>query len=85
MVRPGAPVVDSKRGAVVGVVTSCAKIEEIQVGLALAPTKLNAPGTLLDVFPLPPRVPPAKKVDELRNGDAVALPRRAVVVDRFRR
>ena len=85
MLRPGAPVVDAKRGKVVGTVTSCAKVDEIQVGLAIAPAKLDEPGARVDVFPLPPRVPPAKKVDELDVGDAVALPRQAVVVSRFLR
>lgn len=83
MIRPGAPVVDTKRGKVVGTVTSCCKVDDIQVGLAIAPTKLNKPTTKLDIFPLPPRIPEAKRVDELTAGDAVALPRQAVVVSRF--
>ena len=43
------------------------------------------PGTRLDIFPVPSRVPAGKAVDALSDGDAVVLPRRAVVVDRFRR
>lgn len=85
MIRPGAPVIDSRKGKVIGTVTSCAKIENTQVGMAIAPIALDVPGTQVDIFPLPPRVPPAKKVDELAEGDAVALSRRAVVVERFRR
>jgi glycine hydroxymethyltransferase len=85
MIRPGAPVVDGRRGKVVGTVTSCAKVGEEQVGLAIAPAKLDSPGTRLEIFPLPPRIPPAKSVDQLQLGDMVALPRPATVVERFRR
>ena len=75
----------TKRGKVVGTVTSCAKVGDTQIGLALVPTKLAEPGTWLQVFPVPPRVPPAKAVNELAEGDVVALSRPAVVLDRFRR
>jgi glycine hydroxymethyltransferase len=85
MLRPGAPVVDSKRGKVVGTVTSCAKVEEVQVGMALCQASIDVPGTKLDIFPIPPKVPPAKKVDDLADGDAVALARQATVLERFRR
>ena len=85
MIRPGAPVVDSKKGKVVGTVTSCCKVDEIQVGLAIAPAALDAAGTKLDIIPMPPKVPPAKRVDDLHDGDAVALPRQALVVSRFLR
>jgi glycine hydroxymethyltransferase len=85
MIRPGAPVADTKRGKVVGTVSSCCKVDDMQVGLALVPPDVDVPGTRLDVFPLPPRVPAAKRVDELRDGDAVALPQQALVVSRFLR
>lgn len=85
MIRPGAPVVDTRTGKVAGTVTSCAKVDEYQVGMFLGPPKLNVPGASLAIYPIPPRVPPAKTVDELATGDAVALPRQAVVVSRFLR
>ena len=85
MVRPGAPVVDPKRGRVVGTVTSCAKVDETQIGMALLPAALDLPGTRLDLYPVPSRVPAAKAVDELRDGDPVVSPRAAVVLDRFPR
>jgi glycine hydroxymethyltransferase len=85
MLRPGAPVVESRRGKVVGTVTSCAKVGEVQIGMALLPAGLDAPGARLDIYPVPTRVPPAKAVDDLQDGDAVVVPLRATVLERFRR
>lgn len=84
MVKPDAPVMD-RNGRVIGAVTSCARIDGGQVGLAWVLKQHSEPGTTLGVYalPRPEKVPPGKSPLELEVGDRVALHEEAVVVERF--
>jgi glycine hydroxymethyltransferase len=84
-VKPGDPVVD-KRGAYIGVVTSCALIEGAQLGLAYVDKSYAEENTRLRVFILPKddaglAFKPAR---QLAVGDKVQLTEDAVVLSRFR-
>ncbi len=85
MLRPGCPVVEARRSRVIGRVTSCTVVGGVQIGMAIVPTKFSAPATELAIYPLPSRVPPAKAVNEIEEGDMVVLAKTAKVIERFRR
>lgn len=77
----GEPVV-SPRGRVIGTVTSCAQIGEVQVGLALVESRYAGPDGELLIYPEAKRAV-RKLPHEFEWGDTVALPVRAVILPRF--
>jgi glycine hydroxymethyltransferase len=79
--RGGEPVV-SKRGKVVGTVTSCALVDDRQIGMALVDVRYTEEGTELWIYP-PSRKAVSKPPEDFRPGDAIALPVSAVVLSRF--
>jgi glycine hydroxymethyltransferase len=81
--RGGEPVV-SKRGKVIGTVTSCALVGDRQIGMALVDVRYAEEGTELWVYP-PARKAVSKPPEDFRPGDAIALPVSAVVLSRFLR
>jgi len=79
--RGGEPVV-SKRGKVIGTVTSCALVGERQIGMALVDMRYAEEGTELWIYP-PARNVVSKLPEDLQLGEAVALPIGALVLPRF--
>ena len=77
----GEPVVN-KRGRVIGHVTSCTLIGELQIGLALVDTRYTEAGTELSIYP-ETRKAVAKLPQDLKLGDTIAQGIDAVVLDRF--
>lgn len=84
MAKTGDPVV-SKRGEVIGHVTSAVAIEGTQVGLAYVDRRYAGEGTAIGIFPLPRDkgrgTEPAKA--DLRPGDRVLIHEEATVLSRF--
>jgi glycine cleavage system T protein len=77
----GEPVL-SRRGKVIGTVTSCTLVGEQQVGMALVDGRYTEVGTELFIYPEARRVV-GKVPSALDLGDNVALPVRAEVLTRF--
>jgi glycine hydroxymethyltransferase len=86
MARQGDPVV-SRRGVVIGTVTSCVLIEGYQHGLAYVDQKYASPGMPIGVLPLPRdgQTMATKPLQELSLGDQFPLDLEATVIDRFYR
>lgn len=85
LVRAGNPIVGGD-GKYLGVVTSCTQVGKEQVGLALIDKRSATRGTNLYFYRLPPsadRLPPPKRMDQLKRGDSVLLPDVGQVVKRF--
>jgi glycine cleavage system T protein len=87
--RGGEPVV-SRRGKVIGNVTSCALVGERQIGMALVEARYTEPGTPLFVYPETRRTGRAagrkavsRTSPSLELGDTVTLPVEAHVITRF--
>jgi len=88
VLRPGMPVVESRKGQYTGVVTSCTATGERQVGLALIQKKHAKRGNKLQILPTteqdrkqPSAVTPVK----LKTGDWFSVPRQATIRPRFMR
>jgi glycine hydroxymethyltransferase len=79
--RGGEPVVN-RRGRVIGQVTSCALVGELQVGMALVEARYATPETALYLYPETRRAV-SKAPEAFETGDTVALPVQAEVVARF--
>jgi glycine cleavage system aminomethyltransferase T len=91
--RGGEPVV-SKRGKVIGNVTSCALVGERQIGMALVEARYAEPGTPLFIYPetrrasrlasrLAGREAGSRASPSLELGNTVTLPVEARVITRF--
>jgi glycine hydroxymethyltransferase len=79
--RGGEPVV-SRRGKVIGQVTSCALVGDRQIGMALVEERYAEPGIELYVYPEARRAV-SKAPSAFEPGDTVALPIHAEVITRF--
>jgi glycine cleavage system aminomethyltransferase T len=79
--RGGEPIV-SKRGKVTGSVTSCALVGDRQIGMALVDARYAEAGTELWIYP-PARNVVSKPPEDMRLGEAVALPIGGLVLPRF--
>jgi len=77
----GEPVV-SKRGKMIGTVTSCTLVGDRQIGLALVNERYTEPETELYVYPQV-RKAVSKAPQDFEIGDTTATPVRAVVLPRF--
>ncbi|MBN1579764.1 MAG: glycine cleavage system aminomethyltransferase GcvT, partial [Anaerolineae bacterium] len=77
----GEPVVN-KRGRVIGRVTSCTLIGDVQIGLALVDDRYTEAGTELSIYP-ETRKAVAKVPEAFELGDTVPMAVDAVVIDRF--
>ena len=86
MTKTGDPVV-SKRGEVIGYVTSAVAVDGQQLGMAYVDRRYTQEGTPIGVLPLPRErgraVEPPK--NELKLGDRVPVPEEATVLSRFPR
>jgi len=83
-VRPGDPVV-SRHGEYIGIVTSCALVEGVQLGMAYVDRRVTRPGTAIAIFPLPARdqVPAFAGAADISLGDRVLLQENATILTRF--
>ncbi len=84
-VKPGDPCV-SKKGTVLGAVTSCTLVGERQVGLAWIEARFAEVGSTFGVFPLPhdeAKRAAQKPAHQLALGDKTLLPEEARIVPRF--
>jgi len=84
-IRPGAPVVDARRGTCVGTITSSVTVDKYQVGLAIVDRKRVREGDLVMVYPVTGgKVKKgAKAPEELQPGDRTSLPLEAKIISRF--
>ncbi|MFH1929321.1 MAG: glycine cleavage system aminomethyltransferase GcvT, partial [Chloroflexota bacterium] len=76
----GEPVV-SKRGKMIGTVTSCTLVGDRQIGLALVDERYTEPETEFYVYPQVPKAV-SKAPQDFEIGDTTATPVRAVVLPR---
>jgi len=85
VLRPGSPVLAGRKNEYAGVVTSVVATEERQVGLALLDSSFAREGSTIHILPLTAHdpQPPARSPAELKQGDWMAVPRRATILDRF--
>lgn len=81
----GDPVVDARRGRIVGYVTSCVLVPDgHQVGMAIVERSLNRPNFRLAIYPLPQRKQlQMKALKDWEVGDFAVVPVDAVVIERF--
>ncbi|MCX7671803.1 MAG: hypothetical protein N2439_17260, partial [Anaerolineae bacterium] len=85
VLRAGSPVLAGRKNEYAGVVTSVVATEERQVGLALIDSTFAREGATVHIVPVTAHdpQPPARSPAELKEGDWVAVPRRATLIDRF--
>jgi len=82
-VQAGAAVLD-RAGTVIGHVTSCVSLSDVQVGLALVNQLATEPGTTLALINPPRGQQTATLSEELQLGDRMTLPIAGTVLPRFR-
>jgi len=81
----GDPVVDARRGRLIGSVTSAVLLPDgHQIGMAIVERTANRPGTRLAIYPIPQREGlEMKALKEWQVGDFAVVPVEAVVLERF--
>ena len=85
-IRPGCPVIDSRRGEYVGVVTSCTSVDRYQIGQALVNRAKVRTDDLLRIFPTAGgKPPPPIDLSQMGPGDKIPLALEVRVLDRFMR
>jgi len=82
-IRPGAYVVN-KKGKRIGVVTSCAFVENFQIGMAYIDKKEAQVGNSIGIFLVTPgKAIQHKNITELQNGDTFPMYEPATIISRF--